>query len=84
MIAHVCGLEVGEFIHTLGDMHIYANHVNQVHEQLTRTPYLDENDNYYSKLYLNPEIKDIDDFKFEDIIVKYDHFHPAIYGAVSV
>ena len=45
---------------------------------------IDENDNYYSTLTLNPEIKDIDDFKFEDIIVKYDHFHPAIYGAVSV
>ena len=84
MIAHVCGLQVGEFIHTLGDMHIYSNHINQVHEQLTRAPYLDENDNYYSTLILNPEIKDIDDFKFEDIIVKYDHFHPAIHGVVSV
>lgn len=84
MIAHVCGLQVGEFIHTLGDMHIYSNHINQVHEQLTRAPYLDDNGNYYSTLTLNPEIKDIDDFKFEDIIVKYDHFHPAIHGVVSV
>lgn len=84
MIAHVCNLKVGEFIHTLGDAHIYTNHINQVHEQLLREPYLTVRGDYCSKLILNEDIKDIDDFTINDIsIIDYVH-HPAIYGKISV
>ncbi len=78
MIAHVCNLEVGEFIHTFGDLHIYNNHIEQINEQLTRRPF------QLPKLKLNPEITKIDDFTFEDIeLIGYES-HPAIKGAVSV
>ncbi len=78
MIAHVCELEVGDFVHTFGDLHIYNNHLDQIKEQLTRKPY------QLPTVKLNPEIKNIDDFKFEDIeLVGYES-HPAIKGAVSV
>ncbi len=78
MIAHVCELEVGDFVHTFGDLHIYKNHLDQIKEQLTRKPY------QLPTVKLNPEIKNIDDFKFEDIeLVGYES-HPAIKGAVSV
>jgi thymidylate synthase len=78
MVAQVCNLKVGEFIHTLGDAHIYSNHLEQVSIQLQREfrP--------LPKMSLNPEIKDIFDFKFEDIqITGYDP-HPAIKGEVAV
>jgi len=78
MIAQVCNLKVGEFIHTLGDAHIYSNHLEQVKTQLQREfrP--------LPKLVLNPEVKDLFDFKFEDIqVVGYDP-HPAIKGEVAV
>jgi thymidylate synthase len=78
MIAQVCGLEVGEFIHTLGDAHIYSNHMDQVRLQLTREQLP------LPQLKLNPNVKSLFDFKFEDIeIVGYES-HPAIKGEVAV
>lgn len=78
MIAQVCNLKPGEFIHTLGDAHIYSNHLEQVKTQLQRECRL------LPQLILNPEVKDLFDFKYEDIqIVGYDP-HPAIKGEVAV
>lgn len=78
MVAQVCDLEPGEFIHTLGDAHIYLNHIEQTKLQLSRKPLP------LPKLKLNPAIKNIFDFKFEDIeIVNYES-HPAIKAEVSV
>jgi len=78
MIAQVCGLEAGEFIHTFGDAHIYNNHIEQLQLQLTREP------RPLPKMVLNPEIKNIFDFTFEDFtLVGYDP-HPHIKGAVAV
>lgn len=78
MIAQVCGYGVGEFIHSFGDLHLYANHVEQAKLQLSREPKL------IPKLWLNPEIKNIDDFKFEDIRLEgYEH-HAFIKAPVAV
>lgn len=78
MVAQVCNLEVGEFIHTLGDAHIYSNHLEQVKLQLSREC------RPLPKLKLNPNVKNIFDFKYEDIeITGYDP-HPAIKGEVAV
>lgn len=78
MIAHVCGLGVGEFIHTLGDAHIYLNHIDQVNEQLKREP------RALPELKMNPEITDIDSFKYEDIVIDDYESWPAIKGQVAV
>ena len=78
MVAQVTGLQVGDFIHTIGDAHIYLDHFEQVRTQLSREC-MD-----IPKLWLNPEIKKIEDFKFEDIkLIDYEH-HPAIRAKVSV
>lgn len=78
MVAQVCGLLVGDFVHTLGDAHLYRNHLDQTHLQLSREC------RPLPKLKLNPEVKSIFDFKFEDIeILGYDP-HPAIKGEVAV
>lgn len=78
MVAQVCNLEVGEFIHTLGDAHIYSNHMQQVDEILKREF------RQLPKLKLNPEVKNITDFKFEDIqVLDYDP-HPAIKAEVAI
>jgi thymidylate synthase len=78
MMAQVCDLEVGEFIHSFGDVHLYNNHLEQTQEQLSRTP------RKLPKLKMNPNVKDIFDFKFEDFeIVDYDPM-PHIKAAVSV
>lgn len=78
MMAQVCGLEAGEFIHTLGDAHIYTNHFDQVELQLSRDP------KPLPKLKLNPKINDLFDFKYEDIeVLNYDP-HPSIKGVVAV
>ncbi|MEM7785771.1 MAG: thymidylate synthase [Planctomycetota bacterium] len=78
MIAQVTGLKPGEFVHTLGDAHIYSNHVEQVKLQLTRSP------RQCPRLQLNPAVDSIFDFKFEDFeLVGYDP-HPHIKGKVAV
>ncbi len=78
MISQVTGLEPGEFVHTLGDAHIYHNHFEQVKTQLERQPLS------LPKLWLNPEVKDIDDFKMEDIkLIDYQH-HEAIKAPMAV
>jgi len=78
MIAQVCGLEPGEFIHTFGDVHIYSNHMEQVKLQLTRKPYP------LPQMKLNPEIRNIFDFKFEDFALENYQFHPPIKAPVAV
>jgi thymidylate synthase len=78
MIAQVTGLEVGDFVHTLGDAHLYSNHIEQAQKQLAREP------RALPKLVLNPEVNSIFDFRFEDVsIVDYDP-HPAIKAPVAV
>jgi thymidylate synthase len=78
MIAQVCDLEPGEFIHTFGDVHIYNNHIEQVKLQLSRTPYP------LPTLKLNPVVKNIFDFKFEDFTLENYQSHPAIKAPVAV
>ncbi|CAM3319023.1 thymidylate synthase [Brevibacillus invocatus] len=78
MMAHVTGLEPGEFVHTLGDAHLYLNHVEQVKLQLTREP------KPLPKLKLNPEVTSIFDFTFDDIEVVDYEAHPHIKGEVAV
>ena len=78
MVAHVTGLEPGEFIHTFGDAHIYRNHFDQIREQLSREP------RPLPRMVLNPDVKSIDDYKYEDFTLEgYDPW-PAIKGEVSV
>ncbi len=78
MMAQVCGLTPGEFIHTTGDTHIYLNHLDQVKEQLSRTP------RKLPRMVINPDVKNIFDFKFEDFTLEdYDPW-PPIKGVVSV
>lgn len=78
MVAQVTGLGVGDFVHTIGDAHIYLNHLEQVREQLARKPYP------LPKLQLNPEVKSIYDFRYEDITIHDYTAHPHIKGEVSV
>jgi thymidylate synthase len=78
MMAQATGLEPGEFIHTLGDAHIYLNHLDQVKLQLRREPYP------LPVMNLNPEIKDILDFKYEDFTLLNYHAHPHIKGQIAV
>ncbi len=78
MIAQVCGLKPGEFVHTLGNAHIYSNHFEQVKLQLTREPLA------LPTVKINPDVKNIDDFKFEDIELVGYQSHPAIKGEVAV
>ncbi|HEV3326347.1 MAG TPA: thymidylate synthase [Puia sp.] len=78
MVAQVCGLEAGDFIHTFGDVHLYNNHREQARLQLTRTPYP------LPVMKLNPAIKDIFGFHFEDFTLENYQFHPAIKASVAV
>lgn len=78
MMAQVCGLEPGDFIHTLGDAHIYLNHVEQVEQQLLREP------RPLARMVLNPEVKDIFSFRYDDFRLEGYDPHPAIKGQVSV
>ena len=78
MIAQVCDLEVGDFVHTLGDAHLYLNHVEQAKLQLTRVP------KNLPVLKLNPQIKNIFDFKYEDIQILNYESYPTIKADISV
>lgn len=78
MVAQVTGLQEGEFIHTFGDAHIYVNHLDQVKLQLTREP------KKLPEMHLNPDIKDILDFTFEDFKLQNYEAHPHIKGKVAV
>ena len=78
MVAQVCGYEAGDFIHSFGDVHIYSNHFEQINEQLTRLP------KKLPVMQLNPEIKNIFDFTYDDFeLLNYDP-HPLIKGKVSI
>ncbi len=78
MIAQVCGLDLGEFIHTFGDVHLYNNHIEQAHLQLTRKPYP------LPVMKLNPAVKDIFGFRYEDFSLEQYQSHPAIKAPVAV
>ncbi len=78
MIAQVCGLEAGEFIHTLGDAHLYNNHLEQAKLQLTRTP------NPLPTLRINPAIKDIFSFQYEDFTLENYLPHPPIKAPIAI
>lgn len=78
MIAQVCDLQLGDFVHTFGDVHIYSNHIEQVNLQLSRTPFL------LPAMKINPEVKDIFTFRFEDFTLENYQFHSAIKAPVAV
>ena len=78
MIAQVCGYEVGDFVHTFGDVHLYSNHMEQTEEQLSRDP------RPLPQIKLNPEVKNLMDFTFEDFTLENYDPHPHIKAAVAV
>ena len=78
MVAQVCHLELGEFIHSFGDVHIYSNHLEQVKLQLSRTPF------ELPTMKINPAVKDIFGFKFDDFMLENYQSHPAIKAVVAV
>jgi thymidylate synthase len=78
MMAQATGLEPGEFVHTLGDAHIYLNHMEQVKLQLSREPFP------LPEILLNPEIKNIVDFKYKDFTLQNYQAHPHIKGQIAI
>jgi len=78
MIAQVTGYQPGEFVHTMGDAHLYSNHIDQAIEQLKRTPYK------LPKMTLNPDIKSLFDFSFDDFKLEGYESHPHIKAAVAI
>ena len=78
MIAQVCGLEVGDFVHTFGDAHLYSNHLDQTREQLSREPHP------LPQMKINPDVKNILDFKYEDFELVGYEAHPHIKAEVAV
>lgn len=78
MVAQVCGYKLGDFVHTIGDAHIYLNHIEQVKLQLSRNPYP------LPTMKINPEVKDIFSFKYEDFTLENYQCHPTIKGEISV
>ena len=77
MIAQECGLEAGEFVHTLGDTHLYLNHADQVAEQLSREP------RALPRMRLNPDVKSVFDFRYEDFTLEGYDPYPAIKAPMS-
>lgn len=78
MIAQVCDLEPGDFVHTFGDAHLYLNHLEQVDLQLSREPYT------LPKMKINPEVKDLFSFKYEDFDLVNYHCHPPISAPIAI
>ncbi len=78
MVAQVCGLAYGDFVHSFGDVHLYNNHIEQAQLQLSREPYP------LPVMKLNPEVKDIFEFQFEDFTLENYQYHPAIKAPVAV
>lgn len=78
MVAQVCGYKLGDFVHTIGDAHIYLNHIEQVKLQLSRNPYP------LPTMKINSEVKDIFSFKYEDFTLENYQCHPTIKGEISV
>jgi thymidylate synthase len=78
MVAQITGLEAGEFVHTIGDAHIYLNHLNQVEEQLSRTP------KELPTMHINPDVKSIFEFTFEDFVLENYDSYPAIKAPIAV
>ncbi len=78
MMAQICGLEAGDFVHTLGDAHLYSNHLHQAEEQLSRTPYA------LPVMNINPDVKDIFDFTFDDFELQNYECHSHIKAPVAV
>jgi len=78
MLAQVCGLELWDFVHTFGDAHIYENHKDQVQEQLSREPFS------LPTMKINPNVKSIFDFSYEDFTLENYKCHPAIKASVAV
>ena len=78
MVAQVCNLKLGDFVHTLGDAHLYLNHLDQVREQLSRTP------RQLPTMRINPDVKDIFGYKFEDFTLENYDPYPAIKAPVAV
>jgi thymidylate synthase len=78
MVAQVCDLEAGEFVHTFGDLHLYSNHLDQAREQLDREPLA------LPKLRLNPKVESLFDFTYEDISIEDYEFHPHIKAPIAV
>jgi thymidylate synthase len=78
MLAQVCGLQAGEFVHTFGDVHLYNNHMEQAKLQLSRTPYP------LPTMRINPDVKDIFSFEFEDFTLENYQCHSAIKAPVAI
>jgi thymidylate synthase len=78
MVAQVCGLALGDFVHTLGDAHLYSNHFEQAREQLSREP------KSLPKLVLNPDVRSLFDFRYEDVAIIDYAPHPAIRAPVAI
>jgi thymidylate synthase len=78
MVAQVCGLEAKEFVHTFGDLHLYANHLDQAREQLAREP------RPLPQMQINPDVKEIGDFRYEDFELQNYNPHPAIKAPIAV